>query len=93
MASSIRFMAKDDVVDCDIGGDRALLHVENNSYFTINSTGAALWEAMAQPRTLDELVAVVVEKFDVTAEQCRDDIQAMLTQMNDAQIIQTSTDG
>lgn len=81
------YVAQTDVVDCDIGGDRALLHLDTNTYFTMNGTASALWLTLTEPRTLDDLVHVVMEKFDVSDDQCRPDIQVLLTQMVEAKVI------
>lgn len=84
--SSPRFKAKPEVVDTDIGGDRALLHLEKNTYFTLNPTAAEVWTAMAQPQTLDALVTVVTEKFEVSAELCRPDVEELLRAMVEADV-------
>ena len=87
MTLEARYVARSDVVDCDIGGDRALLHLETNSYFTLNVTGAAVWLALAEPCSIAEIVAIVTDRFDVTAEDCRPDVEALINQMVEAQIL------
>lgn len=86
--SNASFKAKPEVVDSDIGGDRALLHMEKNTYFTLNPTAAELWAALSEPRTLDEMVAVITEKFDVTDEVCRPDLAQILDQMVEADVVE-----
>ena len=85
--ADLLYVATPEVVDCDIGGDRALLHLEKNTYFTLNATASELWLALSQPRSLDELVTVVTDKFEVTEEQCRPDIEALVAQMVAAGIV------
>lgn len=87
MVADRKFIARPDVVDCDIGGDRALLHLETNTYFTMNATASALWLSLSEPKTLGELVGVVTERFEVTEAQCRGDIETLLEQMAEAQVI------
>jgi hypothetical protein len=82
------FQASADVVDSDIGSDRALLHMGKNTYFTLNPTAAELWLALSEPRTLDELVAVITDKFEVTDEICRPDISYLLDEMVAAQVVE-----
>lgn len=89
MTSDTSYVAQADVVDCDIGGDRALLHLQTNTYFTMNGTASALWLALSEPKTLDQLVHIVTEKFDVAAEVCRGDIEVLVGQMIDAKVIDT----
>lgn len=87
MSSEKLYRAEPDVVDCDIGGDRALLHLQTNTYFTMNATASALWLALAEPKNIDELINVVTEKFEVSADQCRGDIEVLLSQMMEANVI------
>lgn len=87
MSSEKLYSAEPDVVDCDIGGDRALLHLQTNTYFTMNATASALWLALAEPKNIDELINVVTEKFEVSADQCRGDIEVLLSQMIEANVI------
>lgn len=87
MSSEKLYSAEPDVVDCDIGGDRALLHLQTNTYFTMNATASALWLALAEPKNIDELINVVTEKFEVSADQCRGDIEVLLSQMMEANVI------
>lgn len=87
MTSDTSYVAQADVVDCDIGGDRALLHLQTNTYFTMNGTASALWLALSEPQTLEQLVHVVTDKFDVAADVCRGDIETLVGQMVDAQVI------
>lgn len=87
MTSDTLLIAKIEVIDCDIGGDRALLHIETNTYFTVNETASEIWIALSEPRTVDQLVGVVTEKFEVDEAQCRADVEALLSAMLEANII------
>jgi frataxin-like iron-binding protein CyaY len=92
MTSETYLVAKPEVIDCDIGGDRALLHIGTNTYFTVNETASEIWIALAEPRTVDQLVDVVTEKFDVAAAECRADVEALVAAMRDADIIGPAAD-
>ncbi len=87
MSQHTQYVANSQVVDCDIGGDRALLHVDHNTYFTINPTAAAVWCALTEPRDIEFLINLVADEFDVTAEQCKADIQVLLSGMVEAQLV------
>ncbi len=87
MTAQTRYVAQPDVIDCDIGGERALLHLKTNTYFTLNATGSEIWPAFTEPCSVDEIVTLVTERFDVTPEVCRPDIEALIEQMVAAQIL------
>ena len=81
------FAAQPDVVACELEGGAALLDLRSSLYFSLNSVGAVLWEALTTPRSVDELVGVVAESFDVTAEACRADVEAYLRDLHARQLI------
>ena len=93
LEEDMQFVMQDGVVDCDIGGDRALLHTETNTYFTLNAPAAEMWLALSKPCTLDNLVGVVMEKFDVAEDRCRADAEMLLRQMVEAKIVTQTAGG
>jgi len=42
------------------------LHLDTHKYFTLNVTGLTLLEAMAEPRSIEELGAALLAQYDVT---------------------------
>lgn len=45
---------------------------------TLNETGKFLWEALATEQTLDSLVELLLEQYQVETEQAHKDAQAFL---------------
>ena len=45
---------------------------------TLNETGKLLWDALAQEQTQETLTALLLEHYQVEAEQARKDIDAFL---------------
>jgi Coenzyme PQQ synthesis protein D (PqqD) len=55
--------------------------MDMNALITLNATGRCVWELLAEDRSLDSLVAGVVERFDVDLERARADVQAFLDEL------------
>ncbi|MBP8273914.1 MAG: PqqD family protein [Acidobacteria bacterium] len=70
-----------------VGTDVVVLHLEKNAYFDANAVGAEIWRELEQPRTVGSLVALLVAKYDVGAEDCRADVEKYLTQCLDAGLV------
>ena len=49
-----------------------------NGYITLNPTASFLWDALARPRTVSQLTAMLTEEFDVSGETARNDVQQFL---------------
>lgn len=52
-----------------LAGEGVALHLDSRRYFTLNESGLVLVEALDRPRTLDDLVSILVTRFDVTADE------------------------
>ncbi len=53
-------------------GEGVALHLGTRRYYTVSTSGLDLLEALATPRTLDELVVVLTAKYEVTPEAAGD---------------------
>ncbi len=51
------------------------------SIYTLKGVGAAVWEALAEPRNMEELTNVIVGKYDVSPKQARVDLEKFLCEM------------
>ncbi|HTT66638.1 MAG TPA: PqqD family protein [Gemmatimonadales bacterium] len=47
-------------------GEGVALHLGTRRYYTVSESGLDLLEALATPKTLDELVAVLTARYEVT---------------------------
>lgn len=66
------------VLHTEVESGLALLDATTNTYFLLNKTGSVVWMHLDQEVSLDEICAEVAEKFDVTQEACRTDVQGLL---------------
>jgi len=74
---------KDDFLLQNAGGQDLLIPLgakvlELNGVVVLNPAGRCIWEALAEDRSLEEVVAAVVERFDVDADQARADTAAFV---------------
>jgi len=73
-----------------VQGEVVLLNTRTGQYFGLNVVGAWLWEHISSPITFGELVAKVVEKYEVDLEQAEHDINAVVGSLHDAGLIETT---
>ncbi len=65
----------------DVGDQHLMSSVEQGEHYAVRGVAATVWRALEQPHDLDELVALVAEEHDVTAEGCRADVVAFVEQL------------
>ena len=49
-----------------------------NGYITLNPTASFLWDALAQPQSVNSLADLLAEEFDVTLENAQNDVTQFL---------------
>jgi hypothetical protein len=77
-----RVVVSDEQVFTTLGGEAVILGLRDGVYYGLDSVGARIWELLAEPRRVSDLVATIVSEFDVTAEQCERDVIALLDDLS-----------
>lgn len=60
-----------------------LLNVQVGHYHELNEVASRIWELLAQPIDEDEIVATLLAQYDVTPEDCQDQVTAFLQELKE----------
>lgn len=82
-----QYLANPDVVSCELDGGQALLNLKTSLYYSLNDTGAVIWQRIATPAGLDAVAEAMMAKFDVDMDRCRADAERMLSAMVEADLV------
>lgn len=74
----------------EMDGELVMMGLEQGEYYGLRDVAASIWQHLAEPRTTDELCALVAEEYDVAAADCRDDVAAFLGELLDRSLIRTA---
>ena len=70
-------------------GEGVLLHLATKSYYTLNATGVFIWEQLeAGCQTVEELVAALLEHYEVTREEAERQVRAFLEELEREGLVQ-----
>jgi hypothetical protein len=69
-------------------GELVMMGQEQGEYYGLRDVAASLWQHLAEPRSLDELCALVAQEYAVTAEDCRDDVRVFLDQLRAKDLVE-----
>lgn len=61
--------------------------VDFRCLITLNETGAFLWQQLQEERTAEQLVAALLEEYEVTPEQAAADVAAFVTKLQEADLL------
>jgi len=58
-----------------------MLNVEQGAYYSLDPIAAEIWNMLENPLTVNEIVANLLKRYDVSPEQCAEDVLAFLGEM------------
>lgn len=67
-------------------GDTAL---QFNGIISLNEVGACIWKQLQQNRSEEEILSAVLEEFDVSEEEAKQDLDEFLQRLQDAKLLQS----
>lgn len=72
-----------------VGEDGVLVHLDDGEIIVVNEVGFFIIQQLDQPRVAADLVAAVIEAFNVTEEQAMADVDAYLQHLESLHLIGT----
>jgi hypothetical protein len=81
LEAKTRIARKDGLIVESLSGRTVMLDPERDSYLRLNETGAMLWEALAEPRTLADLGAHLVDRTGIDSERAEADATAFAREL------------
>lgn len=70
------------VVSRRLEGCWVLVHLDSGTIFELNETAGALWALLPEARSRDELVARLLERYDVPRAEVEDSVEATLRRLS-----------
>ena len=71
----------------EIDGEVIMLCVENSEYYGMNNVGSRIWEILEKPHRFKELIAKLMDEYEVSEKQCIKDTMAFLNKLSDKKLI------
>ena len=80
--------ASSDAMARTVDDEVVILHVPSGEYYSLNPVGAFIWERIEAGTDRDALADAVSSAFDVDREIAAADIDALLTDLAAAQLVE-----
>jgi hypothetical protein len=68
----------DDVVFRDLAGEAVILNLASGIYLGLNEVGTRMWNLLAEHGSTEQVLAVLLEEYEVEEATLRQDIEALL---------------
>ena len=88
-ALSQKFRPHPEVVDTELDeSEVALLHLDSKIYYSLNRTGARIWDGLKSGRTLSEISQQLQDEFDVDSEHAERSVLALIEDLSRQDLIE-----
>jgi|SRR5271170_1658749 len=77
-------------VSSELAGEAVILNVDRGVYFGLDEIGARIWSLIQEPKTVSEVRDILVEEYDVSSEQCEEDLLALIAKLSDEGLVSVS---
>ncbi|MEE4176004.1 MAG: HPr-rel-A system PqqD family peptide chaperone [Bacteroides sp.] len=69
-----------------------MMDIKQGKYFALNPAATRIWELLENPLSLDALCKALLEEFDVSPDQCQQDVKEHLAEMQRLGLIREVSD-
>lgn len=74
----------------NMDGEIVMLSVENGKYYNLGRQGGRIWELIASPISVTDLVTALTAEYDIDRETCERDVLKFLTALLREKMIEVS---
>ncbi|RLL42776.1 lasso peptide biosynthesis PqqD family chaperone [Oceanobacillus piezotolerans] len=65
----------------DMDGEKVMLSIQNGKYYNLGEIGGEIWDQIKQPKGMEEIVEYLQTQYDVSKEECTEQVTAFLEQL------------
>ena len=77
----IRYKRNAKTISGRLHDELIMMDIDQGKYFSLNPVATRIWDLLAEPATIEELCLVLIQEYDVSDEQCGDEVSEYLNQM------------
>lgn len=82
-----KLMRNPDLIAAEMDGDVVMLSIENGQYYGLTGIAPRIWECLEAPQSVDELLADLLQYYDVAEDVLRADLDVFLADMRNNGLI------
>lgn len=76
-----------EIDDTDLDGEKVMMNLDKGQYFMMNEVGSRIWEIASEPKTVEEIVRVLLNEYEVEREQCENTVVEFLGELAKSDLI------
>jgi len=69
------------LLTAEVDGELMAMSIDRGTCYGLNRVGTRIWELIAEPLTIDELCAQLLDEYEVEAGQCRREVVDLVEEL------------
>ena len=85
---SFRVEISEQTLSQELNGETVLLELSRGVYFGLDEVGTRIWQLLARGDSLDEIVAALVDEYEVSADAAAADLRALVGELEERRLVE-----
>lgn len=77
-----------DIISSEIDGETVMMDSSFNNYFGLKEVGTFIWQLLEEKCSVREICETLIDKYDVSHDQCLEDILPFLEELHKQHMIE-----
>ena len=82
-----QYVRDNEILSSDMDGETVMMSIENGEYYGLNPVGSRIWTLLEAPHSLNEIIKILLEEFEVEEAECISDMQTFVTDLLDKKLV------
>jgi hypothetical protein len=75
-------------ISCELGDEHVILNLDTGIYYGLDAIGARVWDIIQEPKTVVEILDILLTEYEVEVDTCRNDLLALMQEMAAQKLIE-----
>jgi coenzyme PQQ synthesis protein D (PqqD) len=85
---SFRVEISEQTLSQELNGETVLLELSRGMYFGLDEVGTRIWQLLVRGDSLDEIVAALVDEYEVSADAAAADLRALVAELEERRLVE-----
>lgn len=81
-------VASTNQISSDLGEEVVILNLKDGVYHGLDSVGARIWNLLQESKSINDILNILLEEYDVEPERCERDLLALLEKLEQNGLIE-----
>ena len=81
------FQRNSEIIASEIDNETVMMDKDFETYFGLQAIGSDVWKVLEQPISIEQIAEQLVQRYDVSIEQCIDDLMPLMSDFLENEMI------